>query len=96
MRSRAGSVWEREGGGGSGRRRRGLAPGAGFAAAESLRSARSAALAVASVGRFAASSAGLPAARDASPARFSLRFPGRERGRFSSTPPSSGIAGSLG
>jgi hypothetical protein len=33
---------------------------------------------------------------DAAFVRFSLRLPGRERGRFSSTPPSSVIAGSLG
>jgi hypothetical protein len=43
------------------------------------------------VGRF-------PAASDCfapADARFSLRLPGRDRGRFPSTPPSSAIAGSL-
>jgi hypothetical protein len=58
-------------------------------------SARSAASAAAAPGRsVAALGASWPGSASA-PARFSLRFPGRERGRFSITPPSSAIAGSL-
>jgi hypothetical protein len=41
--------------------------------------------------RFAARPERFPAAPAPADARFSLRLPGRERGRFSSTPPSSVI-----
>jgi hypothetical protein len=72
------------------------APGAGFAAAVAPRSACSAASAAACAGRVVAPARRFGAVPDPGAARFALRFPGRDRGRFSSTPPSSVIAGSLG
>jgi hypothetical protein len=65
------------------------AAAAGFAAAEPLRSARAAACPDAVPGRWLRAPAAAPPAL---PERFSLRRPGRDRGRFSRTPPSSVMA----